>query len=206
MIDSAGFTTSTLSNLVNDFIKGIHEFTCKYEHSGKRCGTSRIKYKNYDCFLQYDKRWFNRIQMLLIVKRIIEKHWMKTFRNYFLIYAHFLTMISISSFCCCIKIFILMNVWITGTNWTKPYCMKKKDSYSHLNMKDVTNADYVHVRRVCEVFKRKMLGKIVIWCTWKLSKYVYQNIWSRQCSLSYCTWISIESRLKKDPSKFRYFN
>ena len=40
--------------------------------------------------------------------------------------------------------------------------MKKKDSYSHLNMKDVTNADYVHVRRVCEAFKRKMLGKIVI--------------------------------------------
>ena len=34
---------------------------------------------------------------------------------------------------------------------------EKKDSYSHLNMKDVTNADYVHVRIVCKDFKRKML-------------------------------------------------
>ena len=45
-----------------------------------------------------------------------EKRLMKIFRSYFLIYAHFLTVISVSSFCCCIKIFILMNAWMTGIN------------------------------------------------------------------------------------------
>ena len=35
----------------------------------------------------------------------------------------------------------------------------KKDFYSHLNMKDSTDADNAYVKRVCKYFKTKELGK-----------------------------------------------
>ena len=36
---------------------------------------------------------------------------------------------------------------------------EKEDFYSHLNMEDITNADYVHRKRVCKNFKIKSLGE-----------------------------------------------
>ena len=53
-----------------------------------------------------------------------------------------------------------------------------EDFYSHLHMKDITDADYTHAERVCKDFKRKfgMLSllscskqhTIVSWCIWGL--------------------------------------
>ena len=34
---------------------------------------------------------------------------------------------------------------------------EKEDSYSHLNMEDITEADYAHAKRVCKDFKIKNL-------------------------------------------------
>ena len=34
-----------------------------------------------------------------------------------------------------------------------------EDFYSHLNMEDITDADYVHTKRVCKDFEIKNLGK-----------------------------------------------
>ena len=34
---------------------------------------------------------------------------------------------------------------------------EKKDFYSHLNMEDITNADYAHAKRVCKDFEIKNL-------------------------------------------------
>ena len=34
----------------------------------------------------------------------------------------------------------------------------KEDFYSHLNMEDITDADYAHTKRVCKDFKIKNLG------------------------------------------------
>ena len=36
---------------------------------------------------------------------------------------------------------------------------EKEDFYSHLNMEDITNADYVHTKRVCKDFEIKNLGE-----------------------------------------------
>ena len=36
---------------------------------------------------------------------------------------------------------------------------EKKDFYSHLNMGDITDADYVHAKRVCKYFEIKNLGE-----------------------------------------------
>ena len=34
-----------------------------------------------------------------------------------------------------------------------------KDFYSHLNMEDITDADYTHEKRICKDFKIKKLGE-----------------------------------------------
>ena len=47
------------------------------------------------------------------------------------------------------------------------YCKKlnetslpeKEDFYSHLNMEDITDADYAHAKRVCKDFEIKHLGE-----------------------------------------------
>ena len=37
--------------------------------------------------------------------------------------------------------------------------LEKEDFYSHLNMKDITDADYAHAKRVCKDFEIKNLGE-----------------------------------------------
>ena len=36
---------------------------------------------------------------------------------------------------------------------------EKEDFYSHLNMEDITDADYAHAKRVCKDFEIKNLGE-----------------------------------------------
>ena len=52
-IDSARFVVSSLSNLVNNLSEEIHRIKFKYRHDDKKCETCRIKYKYYNCFLEY---------------------------------------------------------------------------------------------------------------------------------------------------------
>ena len=37
--------------------------------------------------------------------------------------------------------------------------LEKTDFYSHLNMEDITDANYAHVKRVCKDFEIKTLGE-----------------------------------------------
>ena len=37
---------------------------------------------------------------------------------------------------------------------------EKEDFYSHLNMEDITDADYAHAKKVCKDFEIKKLGDI----------------------------------------------
>ena len=53
-----------------------------------------------------------------------------------------------------------MDIWVIGKNSMKHQCyLKKEDFYSHLNMEDITDADYAHAKRVCKNFKIKNLGE-----------------------------------------------
>ena len=36
---------------------------------------------------------------------------------------------------------------------------EKEDFYSHLNLEDITDADYAHAKKVCKEFKIKDLGE-----------------------------------------------
>ena len=49
-----------------------------------------------------------------------------------------------------------MNDWEKFGETSLP---EKEDFYSHLNMEDITDADYGHTKRVCKDFEIKKLGE-----------------------------------------------
>ena len=49
-----------------------------------------------------------------------------------------------------------MDDWEKFNETTLPV---KKEFYSNLNMEDITDADYMHVKRVCKDFEIKNLGE-----------------------------------------------
>ena len=44
-------------------------------------------------------------------------------------------------------------------NFNETSLLEKEDFYSHLNMEDITDADYAHTKRVCKDFKIKSSGE-----------------------------------------------
>ena len=63
-------------------------------------------------------------------------------------------MISINLFCCYEKMFNHMDTWVVGKNSIKHHYLRKK-IYSHLNIENITAADYVHPQRVWKDFEIK---------------------------------------------------
>ena len=51
-----------------------------------------------------------------------------------------------------------MNIWMTGKSSMK-LLLEKTDFHSHLNMEDITDANYAHAKRVCKDFEIKNLGE-----------------------------------------------
>ena len=51
-IDSARSMASS-SNLVNNLSEGLHRFKCKFGNDDKKYETCGIRYKYYDCFIEY---------------------------------------------------------------------------------------------------------------------------------------------------------
>ena len=48
-----------------------------------------------------------------------------------------------------------MTIWVIGTILMKQHCLKKKNFI--VNMEEITDADYMHGRRVCKDFEIKNL-------------------------------------------------
>ena len=79
--------------------------------------------------------------------------------------------------------FVYMDDW---EKFIETSLLEKKDFYSHLSMKDITDAEYAHAKRVCKYFEIKIWGLscfvcikqyiIISWCIWELSKNVPWNI------------------------------
>ena len=49
-----------------------------------------------------------------------------------------------------------MDIWKTFNYTPLP---EKEDFYKHLDMEDITDAEYEHRKRVCKDFKMKNLGE-----------------------------------------------
>ena len=65
-------------------------------------------------------------------------------------------MITISSFYCCEKVFILMG---DQEKFNETLLPEKEDFYSPLNMEDITDADYAHAKRLCKDFEINNFGE-----------------------------------------------
>ena len=77
---------------------------------------------------------------------------MKTLKSDMSIYTNFLTMISVSLFCCCKK--------VIRKNLMKHHYQKKKIStVTKYNTKDITHTGYTYAKKVCKDFEKRNLGK-----------------------------------------------
>ena len=63
-----------------------------------------------------------------------------------------LTKASISLLYCCEKVFTLMNKWAIGKKFNETSLPEKDVFYSHLNMEDISDADYARAKRVSKDF------------------------------------------------------
>ena len=114
---------SSLSNLANNCSEGINGIKCKYRCDDKKCEACRIKYKYCDCFLEYTNFKEDLIEYKCLC---CNKNYQHKFDERFLMDTNFLIRTIISLFYCCEKLFVLMNIWMTGKNSMKLYYLKKK--------------------------------------------------------------------------------
>ena len=79
----------------------------------------------------------------------------------------------------------------------------KKDFYSHLNIEDITDADYAHAKRVSKDFEIKNLGgyhDLNVQSNTLLLADAFENfrkIWVWSYKMLFSSWISLTSRFKK---------
>ena len=75
---------------------------------------------------------------------------------------------------------------------------EKEDFNSHLNMEDITVADYVHAKRVCKhYFQNNTLLLADVFENFRNS----WNIWAWSCKISFSSGISMTSSFKKTKVK-----
>ena len=119
-----------------------------------------IKYKNCDCFLEYThfKDDLTECQCLCCNKnyqqKFVEKLKEQVFNTHKFSNQHNN------------KFILLLQKGVYHYQYTDD-CKKfndkslpeKEDFYSHINIEDITDADYAHAKRVCKDFEMKSLGE-----------------------------------------------
>ena len=90
---------------------------------------------------------------------------------------------------------------------------KKEDFYSHVNMEDITDADFAYAK-VCKDFEIKNLEEyhdLYVQSDTLLLADIFENFRNKYlkiCKLdhSFSPWINLLKSFKKDKSKIRSFN
>ena len=141
---------SSLPNLVNNLSEVIHRIKCKFEHDNKKSDTCRIKYRYSDCFLEYTNFKDDSIEYKCLS---CNKNYQHKFNEK--LKERFFNADKFSNHNNNRFILLLwkgvhpyeyMNDWEKFNETSIP---EKEDFYSHLNMEDITDEDYVHAKRVC---------------------------------------------------------
>ena len=148
---------SSISNLVNNLSEGFHRIKCKSRRNDKKCETCGIKYECCGCFLEYTNFKNNLIECLCCTKNYhykFDENVKKQF-NTCKFSNHdndkFILLLRKG-----VYPYQHMDGW---ENFNKASLPEKEDFYSHLNMEDITDADYAHAKRVCKDFVIKHLGE-----------------------------------------------
>ena len=143
-IDGARFMVSSLSNLVDNVAEGIHEVKCK----------------DCDCFTEYESVKDNllRNQCLPCNKEYstkLDEKLKKRFNNTFKFSNN-----DVNKFILLLRKFVYpyedIDDWEKSNETVSP---EKEEFYSNLNMEDISDADYMHAKRICKNFEIKYLGK-----------------------------------------------
>ena len=107
-----------------------------------------------------------------------------------------------------VNLYKYMDAWEYFNETLLP---EKGDFYSHLNIKDITDADYAHAKRVCKDFKIKKLGAhhdLYVQSDTLLLANEFENFrnmffWNIQAwsCWSFSPWISMVGSFKKTKVK-----
>ena len=137
----------------------LKDIRCKLGHDDKKCETCGIKYKSCDCFLEYINFKENLIEFKCLCcnknyQHKFDKTLKEPFFNTYKFSNHYNN-----------KFILLLRKDVY------PYeCMddcgkfnetplpEKVDFHIHLDMEDITDADYKYAKRICKDFEIKYLG------------------------------------------------
>ena len=148
---------SSLSNLVNNFSEGIYRMNCSDD---KKCETCGIKCKFCDCFLECTnfKEDLIEYKCSCCNKNYQHKFNEKLMERFYNTYKF--SDNNNDKFISLFRKGVYSNKYMD--DWEKfneTLLIEKEDIYSHLNMEDITDADYKHGQRVCKDFEIKNLGE-----------------------------------------------
>ena len=147
--------TNSLSNLVNNLPEGLHRIRCTLGDEGKKCENCGIKYKYCHCF--FNIQTLKMIAKFLSCSKSYQQKFNKTLKEIFFNTYKFSNHDK-NKFILLLRKGVYpyeyMDDWEKFNQMLLP---KKEFFYSHLNMEDITDADYAHAKRVCKDFETKKL-------------------------------------------------
>ena len=152
---------SSLSNLVNNHSERIHRTKCKYGHDDKKCDPYEIKYKYCHCFIEYTNFKGDLIEYKYLwchknyQRKFDEKSKERLFNTYKLSSHNnnkFILLLRKG-----VYPYEYMDDWEKFSETSLP---EKEDFYCHLNMEDITDADYAHTKRIFKDFETKKFRRI----------------------------------------------
>ena len=140
---------SSLSNLVNNISGEIHRITCKFGHDDKKCETCRIKFKYCDSFLEYVNVKCDLIERkCLFCNKSYQRKFNRKLKEQFFKTNKFSNHDN-NKFILLLRKAVYpyeyMNYW---GKFNKVLLHEKQNFYSHLNIEDITDAGYIHTKRV----------------------------------------------------------
>ena len=188
-------------------------FRRKHGRHDKKCETCGIKYKYCDCFLEYIdfKDDLTEYKCLCCNKNYQQKFDEKLNERYFNTYkfsnednSKFILFLQKG-----VCPYEYMDDWEKFNEMSLP---EKDHFYSHLIMKNITDVDYAHAKRVCKDFEIKILEEyhdLYDQSDTLLLADAFENF-RNMCleiyGLDPVQFLSMASSCKKDQSKIRSFN
>ena len=151
---------SSLSDLVDNLAERIHKIRCKYGHDKEQCETCGIKYKDCNSCLECTNAKDDLIEYKCL---FCNKNYQKTFDENLkkqFVRTYKFSNRDINKFILLLRKGVYpyeyMDDWKKLNETSLP---EKVGFYSHLTMKDITDADYTRAKRFCKDFEIKNLGE-----------------------------------------------
>ena len=194
------FMTTSLSKLVDNLVKAIYKIKCK----------------DCDCFLEYDSAKDDLINERCLscnkdYSKKLNEELKNKFKNTFKFSNNY-----VNEFILLLRKGIYPYEHVDDWEKFNETTLPEKKFDSNLNMKDITDADYTHGKRVCKGFQTKNFGEyhdlylksdiLLFACFLEFQKNVFKNLSIRSCKISFDSWISMASSFIKNWSKIGIIN